>query len=73
MNPSDNVNMDAPKHIQLVLTLDSITVHACMMQGVLVTQKFEGFDCYKKLVNFLKQFCPIDSREGSISAEIIVN
>lgn len=58
-------------HIQLLLNTESITVHVSLIQGVLITQTFEGYDCYLKLVNFLKQVCP-DSGIP-ISAEIIVN
>lgn len=67
----DNSGEDAPKRIQLVLDSNSITAHAYMMQGVLITQKFEGFDCYLKLVDFLRQLS-LD-RGTSIEAEIIVN
>ena len=68
---SDDNKGDLTKHMQLLLNTDSITVHAYLMQGVLVTQTFEGSDCYLKLVNFLKQVCP--DRGIPISAEIIVN
>jgi hypothetical protein len=42
-------------NIQLLLTIDSITVNASMFEGVLTTKTFEGPDCYLKLVDFLKQ------------------
>lgn len=64
-------NKDLVKHMQLLLNTDLITVHASLMQGVLITRTFEGNDCYLKLINFLKQVCP--DRSIPISAEIIVN
>jgi hypothetical protein len=68
---SDDNKGDVTKHMQLLLKTDSITVHASLMQAVLITQTFEGNDCYLKLVNFLKQVYP--DRSTPISAEIIVN
>jgi len=68
---SDDNKGDLTKHMQLLLNADSITVHATIMQGVLITQTFEGNDCYLKLVNFLKQVYP--DRSAPIRAEIIVN
>ena len=68
---SDDDKGDLIKHMQLLLNTDSITVHGSLMEGVLITQTFEGNDCYLKLVNFLKQVCP--DRSIPIIAEIIVN
>jgi hypothetical protein len=45
-------------NIQLLLTSHSITVSASLFEGVLTTKKFEGPDCYLKLVDFLKQSFP---------------
>ncbi|MFL6310301.1 MAG: hypothetical protein ACJ70T_09935 [Nitrososphaera sp.] len=41
--------------VQLLMTADSITVNTSMFEGVVVSKKFEGPDCYMKLVDFLKQ------------------
>ena len=41
--------------IQLLLTVDSITINASIFEGVLTTKTFEGPDCYFRLVDFLKQ------------------
>ena len=42
-------------NIQLLMTADSITVNASILEGVLTRKTFEGPDCYLKLVDFLKQ------------------
>jgi hypothetical protein len=42
-------------NIQLLMTADSISVNASMIEGVLARKTFEGPDCYLKLIDFLKQ------------------
>jgi hypothetical protein len=56
-------------NIQLLLTSHSITVSASLFEGVLTTKKFEGPDCYLKLVDFLKQSFP----DQAIQALIVLS
>jgi len=55
--------------VQLLMTADSITVNASMFEGVVTSKKFEGPNCYLKLVDFLKQFSSVDE---DIHAIIVV-
>ncbi|AFU57564.1 hypothetical protein Ngar_c06210 [Candidatus Nitrososphaera gargensis Ga9.2] len=67
MEPTTDENQ--VKQMQLVLSADSITLHASLMPGVLTTQTFEGTDCYAKFINFLKH---VSANGIPISAEITV-
>lgn len=55
--------------IQLELKHDAITVRASIWQGVLTTKTFEGPDCYRQMLNFIKQAFP---NEQSITAIIVI-
>ncbi|HKF27003.1 MAG TPA: hypothetical protein VKB06_01240 [Nitrososphaera sp.] len=45
----------AEPNIQLLMTIDSITINTSMFEGVLTRKMFEGPDCYLKLIDFLKE------------------
>ena len=55
--------------IQLELKPDAITVRVNLWQGVLTTKTFEGPDCYRQMLNFIKQACP---DEQSIPAIVVI-
>jgi hypothetical protein len=59
----------AEPNIQLLLTVDSITINTSMFEGVLTTKTFEGPDRYLKLVDFLKQ----SFTNQTIQASIVVS
>lgn len=55
--------------IQLELTPDSVTVRANIFGGVLTTKTFNGPDCYKQMLDFIKKAYP---NEQSIPAIIVL-
>ncbi len=55
-------------NMQLVLENDCISVHAAIFEDVLVSKSFQGADCYRQLLEFIR------AQYGSdvISATIVV-
>jgi hypothetical protein len=47
-------------NMQLELKANTIIIKAKMWQGVLTTKTFEGPDCYRQMLNFIKQKFPDD-------------
>jgi hypothetical protein len=45
-------------NMQLELKANTIIIKAKMWQGGLTTKTFEGPDCYRQMLNFIKQGIP---------------
>ncbi len=54
--------------MQLVLENDRISVHASVFDGVFVTKTFEGGDCYRQLLDFIR----VQFGADPINASIII-
>ena len=55
--------------IQLELASNAITVRANVWQGVLTTKTFEGSECYRQMLIFIKKLYP---DEQFIPAQVII-
>lgn len=65
----DSVGALDQVRMQLELRPESVTVRANIFEGVLTVKTFEGPDCYKQMLTFIRMAYP---NEKSVTAMIVL-